>query len=177
MAGRSAVDRLLEQNPGKMPSVLLKAAEMKSKPPADSEQHRERGNALFKRGAYVEAVAEYEAGLRLGNTAVLRCNRAVALRKLSRFRDALDDCMASLRLDPQYTKAMLTGATCATSLGLFDEAASLYAQHASTGKDVEEARIKAERERVVQMAADVRTAATLMETNPQVGSPPPLSSS
>lgn len=74
--------------------------------PVKAEEHREKGNELFKEKQYAEAKKEYdEAVKRNPQDAKLYSNRAAALTKLLAYPDALRDLDECLKLDPTFVKA------------------------------------------------------------------------
>ena len=82
-------------------SVLLSNIRMAS-------QARSRGNALFKSERFTEACSAYGEGLRLDpSNSVLLCNSAACWFKLEKCELSVDDCSQALRIQPNYTKALL----------------------------------------------------------------------
>jgi len=74
--------------------------------PVKAEEHREKGNELFKEKKYIEAKAQYdEAVMRNPTEPKLYSNRAAALTKLMAYPDALRDLDECLKLDPKFIKA------------------------------------------------------------------------
>ena len=74
--------------------------------PQLAEEHREKGNALFKEGKFAEAKAQYDEAVKRNPTdAKLYSNRAAALTKLIAYPDALRDLDECLKLDPSFVKA------------------------------------------------------------------------
>jgi len=82
--------------------------------PAIAEEHREKGNALFKEQKWVEAKAEYDEAIKRNPAdPKLWSNRAGALQKLMAHPDALRDLDQALKLDPKFVKAYSRkGASC-----------------------------------------------------------------
>jgi len=69
---------------------------------------RTRGNDLFKSERFTEACSAYGEGLRLDpSNSVLYCNRAACWFKLGSWERSIDDCNQALRIQPNYTKALL----------------------------------------------------------------------
>mmetsp|Transcript_3730 Transcript_3730/g.6729 ORF Transcript_3730/g.6729 Transcript_3730/m.6729 type:complete len:583 (+) Transcript_3730:47-1795(+) len=74
--------------------------------PAKAEEHREKGNELFKANDMAGAKQEYDEAIKRNPAdAKLFSNRAAALTKLLAFPDALRDLEECLRLDPTFVKA------------------------------------------------------------------------
>lgn len=74
--------------------------------PVKAEEHREKGNELFKEKQYAEAKKEYDEALKRNpQDAKLYSNRAAALTKLLAYPDALRDLDECLKLDPTFVKA------------------------------------------------------------------------
>lgn len=69
---------------------------------------RTRGNDLFKSERFTEASSAYGEGLRHDpSNSVLYCNRAACWFKLGLWEHSVDDCNQALRIQPNYTKALL----------------------------------------------------------------------
>jgi DnaJ family protein C protein 7 len=69
---------------------------------------RTQGNDLFKAGKFAEASIAYGEGLKYDpSNSVLYCNRAACWLKLGRWVKAVEDCNEALRVQPNYTKALL----------------------------------------------------------------------
>lgn len=69
---------------------------------------RARGNDLFKSERFTEACLAYGEGLRLDpSNSVLYCNRAACWSKLGQWEQSIEDCNQALRIQPNYTKALL----------------------------------------------------------------------
>jgi len=81
--------------------------------PAIAEEHRLKGNELFKEGSYPKAIKEYEEGLRRDPSAVaIFSNRCATYIKLMEFNTALKDADKCLELDPKFVKAYARKGTC-----------------------------------------------------------------
>jgi tetratricopeptide (TPR) repeat protein len=103
---------------------------------------RERGDELFRNGAFDRAAREYSvvlivdsegsqtsihgtnAGGRLH--AVLHCNRAACFMALRKFPEALEECSGALRIHARYMKAMLRRSRCYVRIHRYQEAISEY---------------------------------------------------
>lgn len=73
---------------------------------------RSRGNDLFKSERFTEACSAYGEGLRVDSSnSVLYCNRAACWFKLGQWERSIEDCNQALRIQPNYTKALLRRAT------------------------------------------------------------------
>jgi tetratricopeptide (TPR) repeat protein len=87
---------------------------------------KEQGDTLFRIGDYEQAAERYGQCLTIDNGsllynpnaleiedsggrlhAVLHCNRAACLMALKRYREAVKECTAALRIHTHYMKAML----------------------------------------------------------------------
>ncbi|CAH2063654.1 unnamed protein product [Thlaspi arvense] len=85
------------------------------------------GNELFSSGRYSEASVAYGDGLKLDAfNAVLYCNRAACWFKLGMWEQSVDDCNQALRIQPDYTKALLRRAASYGKLGRWDDAVRDY---------------------------------------------------
>ncbi|KAM7492531.1 hypothetical protein LguiA_035452 [Lonicera macranthoides] len=88
---------------------------------------RARGNDLFKSERFTEACSAYGEGLRIDTlNSVLYCNRAACWYKLGKWERSLDDCNQALRIQPNYTKALLRRAASNTKLERWTEAVRDY---------------------------------------------------
>lgn len=69
---------------------------------------RALGNELFNSGKFVEASIAYAEGLKYDpSNPVLYCNRAACRTKLGQWDKSIEDCNEALRIQPNYTKALL----------------------------------------------------------------------
>ncbi|CAK9134130.1 unnamed protein product [Ilex paraguariensis] len=88
---------------------------------------RARGNDLFKSERFTEACSAYGEGLRLDSTnSVLYCNRAACWYKLGHWDLSIGDCNQALRVQPNYTKALLRRAASNKKLERWEEAVRDY---------------------------------------------------
>ncbi|KAJ4729670.1 TPR repeat-containing thioredoxin TTL1-like [Melia azedarach] len=88
---------------------------------------RTRGNDLFSSGKYAEACSAYGEGLKYDSfNSVLYCNRAVCWSKLGLWEKSIEDCNEALRIQPNYTKALLRRAVSNEKLGRWSEAVRDY---------------------------------------------------
>ena len=96
-----------------------------------------RGNAHFKESNYRRALQCYGAAVQPYSDAtsqksmsgelasqILHCvnNSATALEKLGEFKDAKEQCVIALQLDPDNLKALLRASRISIAQGEFDEA-------------------------------------------------------
>lgn len=106
-------DSLLENSDNAVKDQLKKAEKLKKEDeerklidPAKAEEYKAKGDELFKKGDYPNAVKEYTEGLRRDpNSKALYSNRCAAYIKLMEFAYALKDAEKCLSIDPQYVKA------------------------------------------------------------------------
>ncbi|XP_023531981.1 inactive TPR repeat-containing thioredoxin TTL3-like [Cucurbita pepo subsp. pepo] len=69
---------------------------------------RSRGFDLFSSGRYTEACTAYGEGLKYDSSNhVLYCNRAVCWAKIGLWEQSVEDCNQALKIQPNYTKALL----------------------------------------------------------------------
>ncbi|EEF38119.1 Small glutamine-rich tetratricopeptide repeat-containing protein A, putative [Ricinus communis] len=88
---------------------------------------RARGNDLFKSERFTEACSAYGEGLRLDpSNSVLYCNRAACWFKLGVWERSIDDCNQALRIQPNYTKALLRRAASNSKLERWADAVRDY---------------------------------------------------
>ncbi|KAL6619919.1 hypothetical protein ACP70R_035058 [Stipagrostis hirtigluma subsp. patula] len=71
-------------------------------------QARSLGNQLFHSAKYAEACIAYGGGLKHHpENPVLYCNRAACRFKLGQWEKSIEDCDEALKIQPNYTKALL----------------------------------------------------------------------
>ncbi|CAN1229474.1 Inactive TPR repeat-containing thioredoxin TTL3 [Linum perenne] len=88
---------------------------------------RTHGNDLFSSGKYAEASSAYGEGLKHDTSnAVLYCNRSVCWSKLGLWEKSVEDCSQALKIQPNYTKALLRRAASNGKLGRWAEAVTDY---------------------------------------------------
>ncbi|XP_031266857.1 TPR repeat-containing thioredoxin TTL1 [Pistacia vera] len=88
---------------------------------------RARGNDLFKSERFTEACAAYEEGLKLDpSNSVLYCNRAACWFMLGLWERSVEDCNQALRIQPNYTKALLRRAASNSKLERWADAVRDY---------------------------------------------------
>ena len=87
---------------------------------------KDRGNQLFKEKKYEEAASEYSEALSADCPEDLRAtllfNRATCWFYLGDYEDCANDCSESLKLNPQYVKALYRRALAREQLGQLQEA-------------------------------------------------------
>ena len=107
---------------------------------------KEKGDFLFRQADYKGAVHNYTMCLSIDSegrpgeiegaaggrlSAVLHCNRAASYMALLKYREAITDCTASLRIHSHYMKAMLRRSRCYVRLSRFEEAQAEYERYIS----------------------------------------------
>lgn len=93
----------------------------------DALAAKDRGNDLYKRGEFQEAVAAYSDAVRLMPAeAMYYANRAAAFLMLDRFKDVLEDCARTLAIEPMHVKAHLRAGKAHFKMGNFEEAERSY---------------------------------------------------
>jgi len=108
-------------------SLLKKAAEEAYVDPAISEQEKQAGNELFKKGDFGGAVGKYsEAIKRNPNDAKIYSNRAACYTKLMSFDLALADCEKAITLEPTFIKAYLRKAKVLQGMSQPSKASAAY---------------------------------------------------
>ena len=81
--------------------------------PEIAEQHRQKGNELFKEAKYPLALKEYDEGLKRDPKAVaIYSNRCATWIKLMEFNTALKDADKCLEIDSTFIKAYSRKGTC-----------------------------------------------------------------
>ena len=95
-----------------------------------SEDHRERGNTLFKAGRYAGARDQYTEALKYDSTnAVIYNNRSASHAKLQDYELALRDAERCIEYKPQWAKGFIRKTIALEGLRRYDEAM----QSASSG--------------------------------------------
>lgn len=108
-------------------SLIKKKAEEAYIDPGISEQEKQKGNELFKKGDFANAVKHYtEAINRNPSDAKIYSNRAACYTKLMSFNLALADCETSITMDPTFVKAYLRKAKALLGMGQSSKATSVY---------------------------------------------------
>jgi len=80
--------------------------------PAKAEEERQRGNALFKEGKWVEAIKAYSEGLKRDPANhLIYSNRAQTYLKVMDMGGALRDCERCIELRPDFPRAYARKAT------------------------------------------------------------------
>ncbi|XP_059663237.1 inactive TPR repeat-containing thioredoxin TTL3 [Cornus florida] len=88
---------------------------------------RARGKDLFDSGRFAEACTAYGEGLKYNlSNSVLYCNRGVCWSKLGLWEHSVEDCNQALKIQPNYTKALLRRAASNAKLERWVEAVRDY---------------------------------------------------
>lgn len=98
-------------------AALVDFATVVSMYPAYYYALNERANIWLRRESWQQALDDYTAALQFADRAELRVNRAAALRGLGRHAEAVAECDAALRLDPQLKAAQRLRALLVSELG------------------------------------------------------------
>ena len=81
--------------------------------PVIAEEHRQKGNELFKEGKYPLAIKEYDEGIRRDPKAIaIYSNRCATYIKLVEFNTALKDANKCLEIDSNFVKDYARKGTC-----------------------------------------------------------------
>ncbi|XP_072965189.1 inactive TPR repeat-containing thioredoxin TTL3-like [Typha angustifolia] len=95
---------------------------------------RSLGNELFTSGKFAEACLAYGEGLKHDPlNPVLYCNRAACRYKLGQWEKSIEDCNNALRIQPNYTKALLRRAA---SNGKIERWAEAVRDYEALGKEL-----------------------------------------
>ena len=113
-------DALLEFNDYNIKEAMKKVQKEKEKRdalayinPEIAEQHKEKGNELFKAGNFPGAIKEFDEGIKRDpNNKFLFSNRSFAYIKLMEPTQALKDADKAIELDPTFVKAWSRKGTC-----------------------------------------------------------------
>ncbi|PRQ26537.1 putative acetyltransferase A, auxiliary subunit [Rosa chinensis] len=71
-----------------------------------AETLKSQGNRAMQSKLYTKAIELYDCAIALcENNAVYRCNRAAAYTQIHKYAEAVRDCLQSIEIDPNYSKA------------------------------------------------------------------------
>ncbi|KAF5740318.1 Tetratricopeptide repeat-like superfamily protein putative isoform 2 [Tripterygium wilfordii] len=71
-----------------------------------AESLKSLGNRALQSSQFTDAIELYSCAISLyGNNAVFYCNRAAAYTQIGKYAEAVRDCLKSIELDPNYSKA------------------------------------------------------------------------
>ena len=95
--------------------------------PDIAEEHRVKGNELFKEGKFPAALKEFDEGIRRNPKAVaIYSNRSATLIKLMDIVAALKDADKCIELDPNFVKAYVRKGTCHHLMKEYHKAMKAY---------------------------------------------------
>ncbi|GBG61056.1 hypothetical protein CBR_g18648 [Chara braunii] len=121
--GKPTKNGFLEDGgPAAVISRLADAADFDDSLP-DAASEKDRGNDLFRQGRFGDAIDCYSRSIALRPTCIAYANRAMALLKLKRFKEAEEDCTEALELDDMYVKAYARRGSARKELKKYGEAA------------------------------------------------------
>ena len=87
------------------------------------QELKQKGNKYFSQNDYEKAVTLYTEALEQCPTEnTIYSNRSIALIKLGRFEEALQDATKCIELDPKFARGYLRKCTVLNELGRFEEA-------------------------------------------------------
>jgi stress-induced-phosphoprotein 1 len=120
-------NRDIVQRKLKAEQLMRKKEELEYINPDVAEQHRQKGNELFKQMKYPEAMKEYNEAVKRNPTdAKLYVNRATTYIKLATFPYALKDTEKAIELDQKYVKAYARKGQCHFALKEYHKAIETY---------------------------------------------------
>lgn len=114
--------------------ALTKAKETKRKQeaqaymdPVKAEEHRVKGNELFKGGNFPGALKEYDEGIKRDPSSIaIYSNRCATYIKLMVLDQALKDSEKCIELDPKFAKAYLRKGNCHHLMKEYHKAMKVY---------------------------------------------------
>lgn len=102
---------------------------------SDPEEVKNAGNDQYKKGSFVDALSLYDRAVSLApGRASYRSNRAATLICLGRLTEAYQECEESLKLDPQYVRALQRLVSLCIRLGRIERAKKIVK---SNGQHIE----------------------------------------
>lgn len=130
----SLKESLLECNIASVKRELKEVTNLKAKEvalayidPTKSEEHRQKGNAHFKKGEFNLALKEYEeAAKRNPDDYKIYNNKATVFCKMLKFNEAMKEVDLCLKLNPTFEKAMLRKASIYSFNKEFHKAIETY---------------------------------------------------
>ena len=104
---------------------------------SEAEAEKEKGNALFKRGSFVEAAECFSRCIEKSssNNQVYYSNRSACYASLGSWPQALEDARAAVKLKPGWAKAYTRLGAAFTGLNLFSEAKEAFESAAKIEPD------------------------------------------
>ncbi|RYG65432.1 tetratricopeptide repeat protein [archaeon] len=104
-----------------------------------AEEMKLKGNSAIAQKDYKTAVEHYSEAIKLSsegpNSHVYYCNRAAASCYLNQYEDAVNDCLSSVALSPDYVKAFSRLGLAYYHLEKFQEALDAYERAAELEPD------------------------------------------
>ncbi|KAK3234950.1 hypothetical protein CYMTET_54829 [Cymbomonas tetramitiformis] len=85
--------------------------------PDPATEAKDKGNAMFREGKYIEAEEQYSRSLEFTASAVVYSNRSICRLKIGRFEGAEADASAAIAKDGAYAKGFLRRAQARRALG------------------------------------------------------------
>uniref|UniRef100_A0A0E0H829 Uncharacterized protein n=1 Tax=Oryza nivara TaxID=4536 RepID=A0A0E0H829_ORYNI len=88
-----------------------------------AEFFKSKGNEFMRSKQHLKAVELYTCAIALSrNNAIYYCNRAAAYTLLNMFNEAVEDCLKSIEIDPNYSKAYSRLGSAYFALGKYHDA-------------------------------------------------------
>ena len=107
--------------------------------PELAEQHKNKGNDLFKAGDFPGAIKEFDEGVKRDpNNKFIYSNRSFAYIKLMEPVRALKDAEKAIEIDPEFVKAWARKGTCHTLQKEYHKAMEAFEKGLSIDADNKE---------------------------------------
>lgn len=122
---------------------------------SEAESFKQKGNECYTQKDYWKAIDWYTKAIDASpDVAAYYGNRAAALIAVNKFKDALEDSLTSIRLDPGFTKGLMRVGKCYLQFGDYDSSEKYY--KLALAKEPNNEQIKSELNMVAALRSKTR---------------------